>query len=148
MKRHFSKTGRSLLGLALAAVVVMGVGGGAAADAATEKNPASFGVSVSAVTQVSYTPAAQKETAGKPAKIRLAYLYNQTDAPLYLRVVHNSSRTYATEYKKIAKFSTYSGDNPISLDYISTNTANSYCVRSSLENATKGYTAGTGTWWP
>lgn len=147
MKRHFSKTGRGLLGLALAAAVLAGVGGGAAADAASKSNPADYSMGVSPQKNVSYTPETLKEESGK-AKIRLAYLYNQTDGTVYLRVVHANTLTYATEYETVGKMSRYTGTNPIALAYISTNTTNKYKLRTCVENATVGYTAGVGSWWP
>lgn len=141
IKKYISKVTKGIVATALAAMIVVSAGGATMSDAATKKKPASYTFSTTPQTKASYTGDVQKDSAGK-AHIVPSFFYNYTNGTVYYRVVHASNLKYATEYKKITS------SNSFTLPYTSTNIDNLYKLRASVENATKGYIATKGTWWP
>lgn len=129
------------MGAVLAAIIVVSAGGVTVSKAASKENPASYTFSCTPENSYSYTSRALKSSAGK-ANIVPSFFYNYTNGTVYYQVVHGYQSTYATELKKITN--SYS----FKLSYISTNTESKYRLRASVENATKGYIATKGSWWP
>lgn len=142
MTKHISKVTRGIMGAVLAAMIVVSAGAVTVSKAASKTNPASYAFSCTPENSYSYTSPVKKDNATGKANIVPSFFYNYTNGTVYYRVVHGYQSTYATELKKITN--SYS----FKLSYVSTNTDNKYRLRASVENATKGYIATKGSWWP
>lgn len=155
-KIRLSKTGKGLLGLICAAMLLASVGGTTFLKAATASNRASFTLGPGTANNYSTTGKVLKEhinsVSADYAGVTASYVYNQSNKTLYFRV-RNATDTDHVSKKCTNTISPYTNvyNYGTTLTYESganVKVTNYYRLRAAIPGATSGYAATTGTWYP